>query len=229
MRCGGEKMSFDPLKERPNLSDTGQLWYPHAKISPKRMVTHGKYKFGYPRGAVVHYTAGAHPGNLDSGFVNGYCYLLIDAFGVVHQAHPLNEWGWHAGKSSYAGLNGGVSDDLVGIEIACAGIVDKVGDKFKAWFHRRPQQYFDANEVRYSDGLDNQKKGYYHKYTLQQENALYDLLVWMKENDPIGCFSFDLVLGHDEVSPGRKVDPGASLSMTMPQFRKKLKDYKSQT
>jgi len=36
-------------------------------------------------------------------------------------------------------------------------------------------------------------------------------------------FRADWVAGHDEVSPGRKSDPGGSLSMTMPQFRYMLK------
>jgi len=51
----------------------------------------------------------------------------------------------------------------------------------------------------------------------------------MKRNNP-KVFKFKFVLGHDEVAGekgigyNRKNDPGASLSTTMTQFRKKIED-----
>jgi lysozyme family protein len=47
------------------------------------------------------------------------------------------------------------------------------------------------------------------------------LLLWLKGNQP-DVFQFEFVLGHDEVSPGRKNDPGGALSVTLPQFRERL-------
>ncbi|WP_457021162.1 hypothetical protein [Luteimonas sp. A611] len=67
----------------------------------------------------------------------------------------------------------------------------------------------------------NQSAGHYQKYTILQEASLRTLLTWLRSNNP-DVFRFDLVLGHDEVSPGRKVDPGGSLSMTMSAFRQSL-------
>jgi len=52
---------------------------------------------------------------------------------------------------------------------------------------------------------------------------LFKLLRWLEYNGN-GIFKLDFVLGHDEVAPSRKNDPGGSLSMTMPEFRKKLKE-----
>lgn len=225
-------MSVDILAERKGPEEKGQLWYPFAKIQKDRMKTFGQYKKGYPQGIVVHYTAGHQvlgSGSLEYGREQGFCFLLIDAAGVVHQAHPLNEWGYHAGKSAYAGLNGTVSDELLGIEIACAGKCEEVvvnGNKrYKAWFHNNRADYFHPEQVRYSKGEANIEAGWYQKYTPAQEKALIDLILWLKNNDPVGCFSFDMILGHDEVClpKGRKQDPGASLSTTMPNFRKMLK------
>jgi N-acetyl-anhydromuramyl-L-alanine amidase AmpD len=221
---------IDILSERIGPMERGQNWIPFANILKDKMRTHGKYANGYPRGAIIHYTAGQQDkgvGALNWGREQGYCFLLIDSVGVIHQAHPINEWGYHAGKSSYVGLNGTVSDDLIGIEIACAGKLEKVstneGVKFKAWFHKQTSQYFDEDEVRFSKSVDNIQEGYYQKYTPAQEKSLTNLLLWLKDNDPVNRFSFDFVLGHDSVSPGRKTDPGASLSMSIPDYQKYLK------
>jgi N-acetyl-anhydromuramyl-L-alanine amidase AmpD len=221
---------FDVMAERLGASAKGQNWIPFANIISEKMKTRGKYAKGYPRGAIVHYTAGQQKvgaGDINWGRAQGYCFLLIDALGVIHQAHPLNEWGWHAGGSSYAGLNGSVSDDLIGIEIACAGICEEKlvhgVKRYKAWFHKSETEYFNIDQVRFSPGRDNIKKGWYQKYTKAQEESLTHLLLWIKENDTHNVFSFDFVLGHDQVSPARKSDPGASLSMSMPEYQKHLK------
>jgi len=220
-----------PKLERPNMNEKGAglLWHPLAKIHKLRMKTHGKYAGGYPRGAIVHFTAGNRPGSLDWGIAQGYCYLMIDGQGTIQQAHPIDEYGWHAGASAYPGLKGSVSDELVGIEIASAGKLEKVvvagQNRYKAWFHKSSGEYFFDQDVRFSQARANIIEGWYHKYTEAQEATLISLLKWLKHNDPTGQFSFDFVLGHDEVaSPhGRKQDPGASLSMTMPELRKLLK------
>jgi hypothetical protein len=209
--------------ERPNPSEVKAqklLRIPFAQQMKAEMKTRGKYRKGYPEGAIVHFTAGRWgTGDLQTGINNGYCYLLIDEKGNVYQSFPLDRWGYHAGVSSWKTLGSGVSQYIVGIEIACAGGVTPFKDKFKTWFGT----LLGADQVRHSDKHDNIQKGYYHKYTEAQEEALVHLLLWLKQNNP-DVFDFDKVLGHDEVAPTRKNDPGASLSCSMPEFRQKLKD-----
>jgi len=215
----------------PSQKGTRALWYPLAKVYPQKMKTRGKYPNGYPEGAVVHFTAGVDgTGALEQGIVNGFSYFLITRDGTVWQAAPLDEWGFHAGPSTYPGLGNGISPKLVGIEMCTAGIVDPQpvvagqAPMFKQWYERDPRKYLSAAEVRYSVKKDNIHSGYYHIYTPAQEHSLVGLLLWLKSNNP-GVFSFDHVLGHDEicVPPGRKVDPGAALTMSMPEFRAFLK------
>ena len=210
--------------ERPSVSTAvGQklLLIPFAQQMKQQMKTRGTFRKGYPEGAIVHYTAGRWGTSaLNDGLAQGYLYLLIDEKGVIYQSFPLNKWGYHAGVSSWPTLGNGVSQFLVGIEIACAGKVEPYQGKFKSWFGA----LYTADQVRSAATKhDNIQAGSYQKYTEEQEQALIHLLLWLKQNNP-DVFSFDKVLGHDEVAPTRKSDPGASLSCSMPEFRQKLKD-----
>lgn len=197
-----------------------ELYYPKAKPVDPPLPTHGLYQAGYPRGAIVHYTAGAPGlGALEEARIEGYTYFLIDVDGSVHQGFPLSEWGYHAGDSYWSGIGTHVSTQLVGIEIACAGMVetDGIGNFKTCW-----GGFVGHEQVRVVTEKDNRAAGAYHIYTEAQEAALLDLLVWLKINNP-QVFNIDWVLGHDEVSPGRKTDPGGSLSMTMPQLRDRIR------
>lgn len=193
------------------------LWIPFAQTTgfPKSR-TQGHYRTGYPKGAIVHFTAGWRNGlneGLEAQARDGYSYLLIDKDGNIGQNFALDSWGWHAGPSSWKGLDGTVSDELVGIEIQAGGSLDKDG---KTWFGKTP----DATR-RIAKKTANQQAGVYESYTQAQEEALIRLLRWLHSNNP-EVFKFEFVLGHDEVSPGRKNDPGGALSMTMPDLRKLL-------
>lgn len=195
------------------------LWVPEAIIPDLKMVTRGRYRNGYPEGAIVHFTAGSSAiSSMNHGRESGFCFFVLDEYGKLYQSFPLNMWGSHAGESFWQGLGSGVSRYLVGVEVSCAGRLEKVGDKFKAWFHKKPEQYFDETQVRWSD----KNSGWYHRFTVDQERELTDLLVWLYRNNP-EVFKIDLILGHEEVSPGRKDDPGGSLSMSMEELRKVIK------
>lgn len=213
----------------PPKVDTGKvgMYYPDAEIFHKYTRARGRYEGGYPKGAVVHFTAG-HPTQsisdaLAHAHEQGYSYFVIDAEGNVGQATPLDLWGYHTGESKWDGLGKGVADSLVGIEVICAG---KLSSSRKAWWPN--SKVFPENECRTVVDGANREAGIYHKYTPAQEKALIRLILWLKANNPTQ-FSFDYVLGHDEVSGPRglgyrrKNDPGGSLSMTMDALRNLLK------
>lgn len=220
-------LSAEP--ERPSLGEGGrkELWIPGAEILDINMRTKGSYSNNYPRGAVIHFTAGrSMDGDKDAVSVSkyiakkGYTTLVISSTGKVFQSFPLDKWGYHAGKAKYDKVGWDVSSNLVGIEICCAGKLSWKDNKYISWFGEE----YPLNLVRHNDKEHNIIGGYYHKYTVAQEDALIGLLIWLKHNNP-NVFDLDLIVGHDEcaVPYGRKNDPGASLSRTMRDFRDHVK------
>lgn len=209
--------------DRPSNDKIGtkMLWCPFAEILSYKMKTQGKYAGGYPVGAVVHFTAGGSEirDTMSWGKNQGYAFFGIGRDGKIVQAHAMNEWGHHAGTSSWPGLGSSLSSKLVGIEVCAAGRLEKASDgRYKSWFGK----YYGESDVRHSSSKANIQSGVYHAYTDEQEDALIRLLLWMKNQAP-DVFNIDYVLGHDEISPNRKNDPGGALSMTMPEFRQLLK------
>ena len=126
-------------EERPSVSQPGGklLWCPFAERSFPRSRTQGSYARGSPLGAIVHFTAGRRSG-LETGMneqvENGFTYFVIDKDGNIGQNFSLDSWGSHAGASSFPGLSGRVSDDLVGIEIQAAGKLRREGTRWVTWF-----------------------------------------------------------------------------------------------
>jgi len=186
---------------------------PFAHQHELKMKTKGKYKTKWPMGAVVHFTAGRYEKGLDSakktikgGIENGYTFLCIGQDGSVVQAHSVDEWGYHCGKSALVNLLpknvkpllGDLSDELIGIEMNNAGKVEPTKDgRYKTWFGT----FLEADEVRYVKEKDyGCPTGFYHKYSLEQEAALIKTLLWLKQNDPYNVFNFDYVRGHHEVA-----------------------------
>lgn len=156
-----------------------------------------------------------------------YAYFVNDQDGNIHQGNSLDQYGFHCGESYWPGLGSSLSDKLVGIENQSAGRLEKVSmGVYKAYFTNveKGDKYFYEHEVRHAEANNqNVQKGIYHRFTMAQEESLIDLLMWLKHSNP-NVFSFDYCLGHDEVAPKRKNDPGFSLSMTMPKFREFLKE-----
>lgn len=178
-----------------------------------------------PRGLIVHFHAGHRDGRNNSlstlqlGKKNGYKYICIEEDGVIH--FPKSDKtktglpsfygnGYHCGTVHH--------QNHVGVEVICSGKLNFFSGIFKTWF----KKIIPMKEVRKVKAKDNVKAGYYHTFTTEQEKELVNLCLYLKDN--YDSFSFDNVLGHDEVAPESKNDPGGSLSMTMPEFRAFLKD-----
>ena len=188
-----------------------------VKVAGVKAPSRGNYRTdsGKAQGLVVHYTVSGRTKKsakaVLSGLVRrGLCCMVMDEDGVIYVPENFDlvrDVGYHAGASSWKGKTS-VSFYCMGMEICNWGRLNS-----------ETKQY--AKDFRVSEGKDNVKKGEYEKYTAAQEESLINFIMWQLDTNPE--FQIDWIVGHDEVAPTRKTDPGASLSMTMPQLRSHIK------
>jgi len=192
------------------------------KVSPIRHKTQGVFLSGFPKGAIVHHTAGRrNGGSIQLGKDNGYAYWVIEADGTINATHELTRYGWHAGTSSWPGLGSNVSKDLLGIEIEAAGKLKGSPGSWWTWWGDRVK---DENvRVITKEAWGCNEGGAYEKFTPAQEQSLIKLLLWLKQQNP-KVFSFDYVLFHSDVAPDRKNDANGSLSMPRTKLQDLLKE-----
>ena len=208
-----------------------RLKYPKALHDPDSPLFKMPYK-RHPNDPkyllIVHHTAG-HQTRSGMGFIKsflkrGLCTDFLDQYGQVWQQSHGDRGGYHAGKSKWSGLST-VSRYGRGIEIAGGGKLKlktpdgdiiswskqgiPLGHKLVTYFNK---PVLNARYVSKSEGYVH--KGWYEPFTDAQETALADYLIWWCQHglDP------KRILGHDDVAPGRKNDPGGSLSMPLRSF-----------
>lgn len=115
-------------------------------------------------------------------------HYYIDRAGKLSQLVSESEVAFHAGKSSWQEVEG-LNEFSLGIEIGNAGPF-KAAPQPGAEARITPQQWREAEP-----------------YTAAQYQTLIGLLKDILQRNP--GISAARVLGHSQVSPGRKTDPGA--------------------
>ena len=155
-----------------------------------------------PEVLLIHYTAGAgREGDLaaltrsDDVYVSAHFH--VGRSGRLTQLAPLTRVAWHAGVSEWGGrenLNGW----SIGVEFENWGPVRLVDGIYRSWTGAE----VDAGRVTAAGG------GFWESYGRGQ---LWTGLLLMQAL----ARRFDLkwVLGHSDVSPGRKVDPGPAFPL----------------
>ena len=146
---------------------------------------------------VIHYTAGSSRQSSVDHFIQSEtkasAHVILGKDGKITQLIPFNKIAWHAGKSEYQGYSS-LNSCSIGIEIDNVGTLEKREDSFYSWFGKKVENY---NVVR----ADNK---YWEAYDEWQLNTAFDLCeLLFKTYDSI----IDVV-GHRDISPGRKPDPG---------------------
>lgn len=173
----------------------------------------GAFQPGRPIGATVHYTAsGTAISALSQEAVSGLGYhIIIDRDGSVVQTCYFDRRVSHAGKAEWNKFSPNLYH--VAIAVVSWGLLDSDG---KNYLGKMPE-----GQIR----LKYAKK--WHAATVTQEVALVRLLAWLERN---GMDRREMC-GHDEccIPPGRKVDPGGTLSFTMAEYRRNEFNSKNYT
>ncbi len=161
-----------------------------------------------PRFLVIHYTAGP---DLDSS-VRWLCrkearasaHLCIGRDGSIVQLAPFNRVTWHAGISRWNGIKG-LNRHSIGIELDNAGRLKRQGEgEWTSWFGRR----YPEEEVAIDTHKHEVEEAGWHTFTPEQIRATLEVSALLVDH-----YGLKDVLGHDDISPGRKSDPGPAFPL----------------
>lgn len=169
--------------------------------------TSGEFDKNYPDTIVIHYTAGPYQSSLNTLVnpkVKASAHVLIDRDGSITQLIPFNEIAWHAGESSYGGRNG-FNKYSIGIEIVNSGPLTKSGNVYRSWFGAA----YNPSDVVEAIHRNQSTAKYWHVYTAEQIETVRQLCAELIEAYP----NIKSILGHEEISPGRKTDPGPAFPL----------------
>jgi N-acetylmuramoyl-L-alanine amidase len=160
-----------------------------------------------PEYLVIHYTAGRSGESSVSHFqdpaAQASAHLVIGREGKLWQLVPFNMKAWHAGISSWAGRDG-VNNFSIGIELDNAGKLQKVGEQYQAWFGK----FYPPSEVVEGRHKSESTSAYWHVFTEQQMTILLPIARLLVDR-----YKLKDIVGHDDVAPGRKIDPGPAFPM----------------
>ncbi|MXV49817.1 N-acetylmuramoyl-L-alanine amidase [Pedobacter sp. HMF7647] len=175
-----------------------------------------------PQYLVMHYTAATTAESAISWFMTpiaqASAHLLIDRDGTVTQFAAFNIICWHAGKSQWNGLVG-MNQFSIGIELVNAGRLQKSGDK---WICPVDQQHVADDEVIIATHKNENTPAAWQQYSGKQLEVAIEIAALL-----VKTYGLKDVVGHDDISPIRKSDPGPAFPTG--SFRSKVMGRKDET
>lgn len=165
---------------------------------------------------IYHYTASGSVGSAHNTYkaahTNVSWHLTIDRAGKLYQLLDFRKRAWHAGRSNWrrpdGSYTGGMNKWAIGIEMISAGPLKYTNGAWRTWYNVAVPE----NEV----FIDKLGKGW-HNFTCEQIRTAREITPVLVKR--YNCID---VLGHEEVSPGRKTDPGPAFWDVLDDIRKDL-------
>lgn len=161
-----------------------------------------------PRFLVMHYTAGGSALNSvrairDRGLS---AHFFVDRDGAVIQTVPCNRMAYHAGPSHWRGYDG-LNGCSIGIEIANLGWLDR--KEGAGWTRSGLSRVLAEADVVVAAHKNGGRAMGWEAYPEAQLQAVAALTEAIRAAYP----TIQEVVGHDDISPGRKQDPGPAFPM----------------
>lgn len=160
-----------------------------------------------PRWLVMHYTAGGSAAESISWLANpdakASAHIVIGRDGSVTQMVDFNRRAWHAGDSTWKGVDG-LNGHSIGIELDGYGYLGETGPgRWKFRSTSIPDS--DVIVARHKFGSPN---GGWPRYPQKQLDVALEMAKLI-----VSTYGLEDVIGHDDISPGRKQDPGPAFDM----------------
>lgn len=178
----------------------------------------GLFGADLPDTLVIHYTAGGSKASsvdtLCNPDVKASAHVVVGRDGSITQLVPFNTIAWHAGKSSHQDRTG-LNKYSIGIEVDNAGRLTRSGSGYTSWFGK----VYPEDEVVEATHRNESTPSHWHAYTEKQIKAVSNVCAAL-----IGKYKISTLLGHEEISPGRKSDPGPAFPLDKMRERLLVRD-----
>jgi N-acetylmuramoyl-L-alanine amidase len=167
-----------------------------------------------PEFIIIHFTAGREATSSVSWFknpkANASAHLVIGRDGKIYQLIDFNKKAWHAGTSQWANWQG-FNNFSIGIELENPGRLQKVGEKYISWFGKEYPKELIVEKIHKHEDIPS----FWLSYTEDQLEACMQVSKTLMLK-----YEISDILGHDDIAPFRKNDPGPMFPME--NFRAKL-------
>lgn len=167
---------------------------------------------------VMHYTAGSSAEGSVSWLCNpaakAAAHLVIGRDGSLTQLAPFNRVTWHAGQSQWEG-RAGLNGFSIGIELDNAGKLERVGSRWISAVSKRAYPDDDVLVANHKNDRPGTPPIGWHEYSEVQLEVAAQVGLLLVEK-----YALKDVLGHEDIAPGRKADPGPAFPMA--SFRARL-------
>lgn len=161
-----------------------------------------------PQFLVMHFTAGRSAqssiGHLTNPAAKASAHLVIGRDGSITQLVDFNKRAWHAGISHWDGRDN-VNAFSIGIELDNAGELTGGAGHWRSWF-QMPVGDADVLVARHKNG--GGETGW-QRYTEPQIGVAVEV-----GSALVRQYHLVDVVGHEDIAPGRKRDPGPAFPMS---------------
>lgn len=172
---------------------------------------------------VLHYTASGDNKDADSKYFQrpgtASAHLVIERNGRIVQCVPFNKKAWHAGRSSWRGRSG-CNNFSIGIEIDNWGLLERRGNG--GFYSHAGTAVNPANVFVGPNKLGGGM--YWESFTHSQLAATDHAIAAILKAYP----TITEIVGHEDVAPRRKIDPGPALYSFMEQMNNKYFSTRNQ-
>lgn len=156
---------------------------------------------------VIHYTAGPTADGAIRWFqdpqAKASAHVVIDTNGDATQMVAFTQVAWHAGQSEWLGLSG-LNRHAIGIELANCGRLNRRGNDWVSW----SGTVVPGDEVIEAQHKHGGPVSGWQVYPKLQIDAALEI-----GRALVDAYGLADTIGHDDIAPGRKSDPGPAFPM----------------